>query len=244
MVRLVRIKKIILFLFIFFSASVLFAQVPSQKEQLRVQIWSEMDAFPGDLDENVGDGSAVQKVPKVSSSGMYDFAVARAKKIAPFLLSGMISGWTFDYVPYDKTRRISEEFEFQEVIPYSGNVNPITYKNPVVEDDRLLCWAYCDRTESQQLAYRRWNAIAHPKVHGIGKSSVANGFEGITEACSQAMKNAVREYWRIYIKNKPKEIYGMLLLIGEPRVYISEGQYVADLEFFMETDKIVKYTYY
>ena len=163
MVRLVRIKKIILFLLIFFSASVLFAQVPSQKEQLRVQIWSEMDAFPGDLDENVGDGSAVQKVPKVSSSGMYDFAVARAKKIAPFLLSGMISGWTFDYVPYDKTRRISEEFEFQEVIPYSGNVNPITYKNPVVEDDRLLCWAYCDRTESQQLAYRRWNAIAHPK---------------------------------------------------------------------------------
>ncbi len=58
------------------------------------------------------------------------------------------------------------------------------------------------------------------------------------------MKNAVREYWRIYIKNKPKEIYGMLLLIGVPRVYISEGQYVADLEFFMETDKIVKYTYY
>lgn len=247
MVRLVRLQ-IKLFLFIFFSSLCLFAQVPSQKQQLRVQIWAEMDSFPGGLDEveNTSDQDAQGKheLPKVSSSGLYDFAVARTKEIAPFLLSGMISGWTFDYVPYDKTRHIAEDFDFEEVIPYSSNVNPITYKNPIVEDDKLLCWAYCDRTDSQQLAFRRWSAIAHPKVHGIGKSSVEKGFDGIKEACSEAMKNAVREYWRIYIKNKPKEIYGMLLLIGVPRVYISEGQYVADLEFFMETDKIVKYTYY
>ncbi|MCR5763969.1 MAG: hypothetical protein K6G00_11365 [Treponema sp.] len=243
MVRLIRLDKI-LFLSILFLHSFAFAQVPSQKELLRVQIWSEMDSFPGGLDEAGSEPSSFHEVPKASSSGMYDFAVARTKEIAPFLLSGMISGWNFDYVPYDKTRHVSEEFEFEEVIPYSRHVNPITYKNPVVEDEKLLCWAYCNRTESQQMAYRRWNAIAHPKVHGIGKSSVENGFEGIKQACADAMKNAVREYWRIYIKNKPKEIYGMLLLIGVPRVYISEGQYVADLEFFMETDKIVKYTYY
>ncbi len=243
MVRLIRLQ-LTFFLCTVLSSLFLFAQVPSQKEQLRVQIWAEMDSFPGGLDDTDEQSVSVQALPRVSPSGMYDFAVARTKEIAPFLLSGMISGWTFDYVPYDKTRRIAESFEYEEVIPYSSKTNPITYKSPVVEDDKFLCWAYCDRTESQQMAFRRWSAIAHPKVHGIGKSSVENGFSGIKEACSQAMKNAVREYWRIYIKNKPKEIYGMLLLIGVPRVYISEGQYVADLEFFMETDKIVKYTYY
>lgn len=236
---MVWLRKIISLLFII-NIFVLFAQVPSQKEQLRIQIWSEVDSFPGGFDED----EEKKAIPSVSESGLYDFAVSRTKEIAPFLMSGMISGWNFDYVPYDKTRKVSEVFEYNEIIPYNSSVNPITYKNPVVEDDKLLSWAYCDRTESQQLAYRRWSAIAHPKVHGIGKASVQDGFDGIKQACSEAMKNAVREYWRIYIKNKPKEIYGVLLLIGVPRVYISEGQYVADLEFFMETDKIVQYSYY
>ena len=241
---MVQLNKIILLL-LFLGPVIAFAQVPSQKEQLRVQVWSEMDPFPGGFDDNENLSNENQlSVDKKNETGIYDFAISRTKEIAPFLMSGMISGWKFDYVPYDRTRKVAEVFEYEEVIPYRADVNPISYRNPTVEEDRLLCWAYCDRTETQQMAYRRWSAIAHPKVHGLGKAAVEKGFDGIQEACSEAMKNAVREYWRTYIKNKPKEIYGILLLIGVPRVYISEGQYVADLEFFMETDKIVRYTYY
>ncbi|MBP5465705.1 MAG: hypothetical protein J6Y13_11105 [Treponema sp.] len=263
------------------------SQVPNQSEQLRIQIWSELDPFPGGFGdgnkaaktaeadgtspgtglsaaeasgtaaagtETSASGTEPSAAPLPSSGGdaayeaartrLYSFAIGRAKEISPFFLAGMLSGWTFDYTPYDKSRGVDEFFEFGEITPFDWSMNSITYKDPLPEDNKLLVWAYCDRTELQQLSYRRWSSINLPKVRGRGRASVEKGFEGIQEAVGNAIKDAVREYWRIYSKNKPKEITGRVLLIGVPRVYILEGQYVTDLEFFLETDRIVKYTYF
>lgn len=266
--RFVCFKSVLIILLFCSFGAVLGAQQPSQAEQLRILIWSSIDPFPGSFDEPEGtDKDAVLKKtaarqasataaavasPAVSPDDPYvaeklevfGYAIERTKEITPFLLSGMISGWAFDYVPYDKTRRVQEIFEVEEVTPFSAAMNPISYKNPEPLENRLVCWAYCDRTEAQQLSYRRWTSVQLPKIHGKGAASVEGEFEGIQAACKEAVKNAVREYWRIYEKNKPKEILGKVLLIGNPRIYISEGQYVADLEFFLETDRIVKYTTY
>ncbi len=238
------VKRFFFFLIIAACMAVTDAQQPSQSEQLRVQIWSELDAFPGSFDDDAPPDSTAQAAENSSAPAPFRYAIARAKEIAPFFMGGMISGWTFDYVPSDKTRRVEEFFEFEEQQPFDAALNPVSYKRPLTEDGKLLCWAYCDRTSAQQLAYRRWASITHPRVQGKGAAPVEDGFLGIKEACAGAIKNAVREYWRIYLKNKPKEICGTVLLIGVPRVYISEGQYIADLEFFLETDTIVKYSYY
>jgi len=244
---------------------VLAAQQPSQAEQLRILIWSSIDPFPGSFDEpdGVQDSTLKKSAARQASATaaavapptpenpyvaekleVFGYAIERTKEITPFLISGMLSGWNFDYVPYDKTRQVKEIFEFEEVSPFSAAMNPISYRNPEPLENRLVCWAYCDRTEAQQLSYRKWTSVQLPKIHGKGTASVEGETEGIKAACQEAVKNAVREYWRIYEKNKPKEIFGKVLLIGNPRIYISEGQYVADLEFFLETDKIVKYTAY
>jgi hypothetical protein len=84
----------------------------------------------------------------------------------------------------------------------------------------------------------------HPKIKGTGKAKVEDEFDGIREACSQAAKNAVRQYWRSLVENKPKEISGTVLLIGAPRIYIKSGLYIVELDFFMETDRIVPYIYF
>ena len=246
------------------------AQVPNQSQQLRIQIWSELDPFPGGFGDEAweteegdpgssarADDSAVaapEPDPLPSAGGsaenesmrtrLYSFAIGRAKELTPFFLSGMLSGWTFDYTPSDKARGVEEFFEFGEIHPFDWSVNSIEYRDPIPEDEKLLVWAYCDRTEVQQLSYRRWSSINLPKVRGRGSASVAKGFEGIKESVGSAIRNAVREYWRVYSRNKPKEITGRVLLIGVPRVYIYEGQYKTDLEFFLETDRIVKYTYF
>lgn len=257
--RFLTALKITVSIFLIYSATEnCLAQQPSQAEQLRVLIWSELDSFPGSFEEADGESSQTVQTDAVpqdmaeSSDNPYvaeklrlfGHAIARAKQVTPFLLSGMLSGWKFDYVPSDRTRRVQEIFEFEEVTPFNREMNPISYRNPEPLDNKLVCWAYCDRTQTQQLSYRRWNSISHPKIRGKGKASVEDEFEGIKKACEEAVKNGVREYWRIYEKNKPKEISGKVLLIGAPRIYISEGQYIADLEFFLETDTIVKYTYY
>jgi hypothetical protein len=133
-----------------------------------------------------------------------------------------------------------------QVKPYDKLLNPITYRDPVPleQEGKLLCWATCDRTPMQQLAYERWASIVHPKIQGRGRGRVEDGFEGIQNAVEEAVKEAVREYWRGQTKNKPKEIMGTVLLIQDPRIYISEGQYVVDLDFFLQTDRIILYSNY
>ena len=69
-----------------------------------------------------------------------------------------------------------------------------------------------------------------------------NGSAGIQEACRLALKDAIRNYARKLIKNKPKEIRGTVLATDLPRYYVDSGKYCADLDFFLFVSKIVEYT--
>ncbi|MBP5695355.1 MAG: hypothetical protein J6X11_01775 [Treponema sp.] len=265
-----------------FGLSAVYAQTPSQKKSLRIQIWSELDEIPGVFSEDDASETSVkqssnsaessgEKSPQVTAaqtaanelSGKKDnfvssaeaddrmvklfrYSISRARQITPFLMQGMLEGWTFDYVPSDKTRQVKEIFEMGQVKPYDKLLNPITYRDPIPleQEGKLLCWATCDRTPMQQLAYERWASIVHPKIQGKGRGRVEDGFEGIQNAVEEAVKEAVREYWRGQTKNKPKEIMGTVLLIQDPRIYISEGHYVVDLDFFLQTDRIILYSNY
>ncbi len=236
--------KFLAFLFLLFSFRI-FAQVPNQLEQLRIPIWAELDSFPGSFeDSDSQEKNSEEKKDESEFEKLYGTAIERAKLIAPFLMQGLLSGWTFDYTPYDKTRKVQEHWEFVETRPFDSSINKIEYHKPIVKDGNLLCWIYCNRTQSQQQEFKRWNSIEHDRIKGTGTGKVEDGFEGIKTACSNAAKSAVREYWRKLIKNKPKEISGSLLLVNNPRIYIKSGQYVVDLDFFLETDRIVPYTLY
>lgn len=243
----------VFFALLFAAISVCMAQVPSQHDQLRISVWAEVDAFPGlfgdeenyeQLQKAQTAASQPQDGATLTKTDLFATAIARTKQVAPFLLNGMINGWTFDYTPKDNLRGVKEYFELTAIREFDESYNPITYHNPEAVDGKLFSWAYCDRTMVQQLDYERWNSITNPKVHGTGQGPVYAGMEGIRQAVAEAAKNAIHEYWRRKIKNKPKEIWGKLLLVGEPRIYISEGRYTVDLDFFMQTDKIVEYTQY
>ena len=250
--RMVNKKNLFFFVILGFTEFCIFSQVPSQIEQIRLQVWAELDSYPGKFEDSENQqyfnqqNSNQQENQKNQSEfeQIFSYAINRTKELSPFLLSGMIYGFNFEYTPSDKRRNVSEYWDFTLIKEISKNTNKFEYKNPVAEDNKLICWVYCNRTQEQIAEYKHWTSVVYPKVKGIGKASVENGFEGIKEACSQAAKLAVREYWRTMIKNKPKEISGKLLLVENPRIYIKNGEYVVDLDFFMETDRIISYTYY
>jgi hypothetical protein len=238
-------KKIIFSLYLFLAAFVvrLDAQVVDQTDQLRIFVWSDLDPYPGHFgdEENIPENDRKNEADD-DFHKMFGYAIERTKQIAPYLLQGMLTGWNFEYTPYDKRRKVDEYWSFEEIREFNPDFNNFTVHSPEVIDDKLVCHVYCDRTESQKLEYKRWISINHPRIKGNGSAPVSEGFEGIKKACSEACKNAVREYWRIYMKNKPKEISGSVLLIKAPRIYVKNGKYIVDLDFFLETDKIVEYT--
>jgi hypothetical protein len=228
-----------LLLFFIFLPVNIFAQQANQDVQIRIQLWAELDAYPGLSEEN-----AEVSLDEFDENNPYAFPIARMKQIAPFIFEGMLYGWNYDYTPYDKTRHIDEYFSYEAIKSFNKKVNPLEYHQPLVKNNRVNVWVYCTRTPTQQMYFNQWKQVNNPKVRGIGQGSIEKGFDGIKEACEAAIKNAVREYWRQRVKNKPRRITGKVILIHNPVIYIKDGKYTADLDFFMETDKITPYAYY
>lgn len=239
------LQKLKFYIFlILFAGGMLYAQTPSVVRNIRLPLWAELDAYPGLFPVNDETDGQSENQNEVRNEGQYDFPVKQIRKIAPFIISGMVYGWNFVYVPYDKARGVEEYLEVTEVVSSEVIKGGITYVSPWISDNNLNCWVEYSRTDSQVQNYQLWSSIQNPVIGGIGYASVEKGFEGIEEAAREALKDAIRNYYRKTIKNKPKEINGAVLVRDFPTLGISSGRYVINLDFFLECGKIVEYSVY
>ena len=229
-------------IFLFYPAVFARAQGVNQEQRIQILLWAEKESYPGiDWDKETIDFENPPQAEE-SAENPYSIPVKRLKKIAPFFIEGMLYGWKVEYTPSDKARAVKEYLEFEPVQKLTdGELKSIQYKNSAFKDDRLYCRVEFDRSDFQMNLYKSWQTVTNPKVRGLGYGKLEDGFDGIQEACAQAMKNAVREYWRQHIKNKPKEISGRLLLCASPVIGVDAGRYRVMLDFFMETDRILNY---
>ena len=246
-----------------FNSFSLFAQTPSVVRNIRLPLWAELDAYPGlfPIDEesaeemeaessfgNAGNSGYDENTGNVENTekekGVFDFPISQMHKIAPFIIGGMVYGWNFVYVPLDKARGVEEYLEVTEIVSSDVIKGGIKYVSPWISDGNLNCWAEYSRTDSQVQNYNLWASIKNPVIGGIGYASVEKGFEGIEEAAREALKDAIRNYYRKTIKNKPKEINGAVLIRSFPTLGISSGRYVINLDFFLECGKIIEYSVY
>ena len=221
-----------------FWSNKIFAQTPSVIRNIRLPLWAELDAYPG-LEVSSDKNDEEQE-----NWNQFDFPIKQIHKIAPFILSGMVYGWNFVYVPYDKARGVEEYLEVTEIVASDVIKGGIKYVSPWISDNNLNCWVEYTRTDSQVQNYNLWSSIQNPVIGGIGYSSVEKGFDGIEEAAREALKDAIRTYYRKTIKNKPKEINGAVLVRNFPTLGISSGRYVINLDFFLECGKIIEYSVY
>lgn len=228
--QILKNKFFTFFCLILLSATAVFSQTPDFTKRIIIDIWAELDAFPE------------SKEAADVDSDPFEYSINRIKEISPFLLNGMVYGWNFEYTPSDKLRHVSEYFEMNFINEINFQETPAIYKAPKVIGSNLHSWVEFNRTPQQIWNLNQWKSINSKKIQGRGKGKISDGLDGIINATKDAVKNAIREYYRSIIKNKPKEIDGKIIIREEPRIGIVEGQYVVDLDFFLETDRIVKYT--
>lgn len=224
-------KALVISAAIFLAGSSLLSakDTPSVVEHIRLCLWAGLDAYPGSAE--AADLEA----------GPYDYPIKSMKKVAPYLIQGMVYGWEFSYTPSDKTRGVEEYFELTPIQSLSAD-DKITYSSPWLEESRLNAWVDFTRTENQIQKYNLWASISNKSISAKGYGSFSKGFEGIQEAAADCAKNAVRDYYRKVIKNKPKEITGRLLIRDQPLLGVDSGKYVIKLDFFMESGRIIEYT--
>ena len=222
------------------AGSLVFAQTPSIIEHIRFSIWADVDAYPG-----------TEAAADDAQAGEFDYPIARIKEVVPFLMEGLVYGWNFVYTPSDKTRGVEEYLEVTPVRGDAAAAGPSTssgtagfdikYSSVWIENNRFNCWVDYTRTPYEIQTYNLWSSIQNPTIQGRGFGDLSLGFEGIKQAAEEALKNAVRDYYRNTIKNKPKEITGRVLLRKTPMIGIDSGRYVIKLDFFLECGTILEY---
>ncbi|MCK9170256.1 MAG: hypothetical protein M0P01_07555 [Treponema sp.] len=227
-----RIQKLILLCTVLAAAATGTAQTPSVIEHIRIPLWAETDAYP-ELAE-----------AQNTSAGVYDYPVKRLRMIAPFLITGMVNGWNFTYTPSDKLRGVTDFFDFSYIQPLGNSEKDISYTDSWIQDGKFNCWVEFTRTQQMLRNYELWASINNPVISGKGYGKIENGFDGIIDASKEALKDAVRSYFRGRIKDKPKEITGKVLIKNQPSIGIDAGRYIVQLDFFLETDRIIPYTQY
>ena len=203
------------------------AQDVSQERQVRFSLWASTEIYPG-VEEPQKDSLALP--------------VKKIKQVSPFILSGMVYGWKFEYVPYDKVRGVQEFFEFSPIRELNeAELASINYAKPWIENSILNCWVEFRRSDTQIHIFKGWESVLHPRIQGEGYAPLSEGFDGIQKACGEALKLAVRNYERKWIKTKPKEISGTVLIKEPPKIGVDAGRYKITLDFFMQTDRIIEY---
>jgi hypothetical protein len=198
---------------------------------LHFPLWAMLDAYPG-----------TEEASRVSDNAFAE-PVSKIRETAPFLVQGMIYGFTFSYTPSDMLRNVAEAFSFEPVREL-GDVDKqrISYTQPRIEGSRLYCWVDFERTANMIFQKKQWESVKSLRVSGRGSGRLEDGFAGILDASRDALKNAVREYGRSIAKNKLKEITGTAIITGTPKIGINSGKYAVTLDFFLQIDIIVPYT--
>ena len=204
------------------------AQEVSFQRKIRLPLWAQLDAYPGLEKPNY-------------DTGVFDYAIRQMKTLTPYLLNGMVYGWEFDYTPSDKLRGVSEYFEVKEIRSFEAESKKIHYEQPWFDQSKVHCWANFERDEGMVQSWSQWADVKNPRIMGIGGGKMSKGFEGIQEAAQNALKDAVRTYYRKVLRNKPKQITGRVLINKIPAILINSGEYQLQLDFFLETGIIKEY---
>ncbi|RKX76145.1 MAG: hypothetical protein DRP87_12735 [Spirochaetes bacterium] len=161
---------------------------------------------------------------------------------AQFVFSGMIYGFRFVYTPLDLTRNVEEVFILEPLSRILWGDKNLKVESTRTDDDRLYARVRYRLADFQQDWLKLWESTTLPTASGTGRGDLFGGYKEKFTALRQGIKQAIRDYLRERVFNKPKEIRGEVLLMGAPYTIIDSGTYSAKVKIKLKIDEIVPYT--
>lgn len=173
-----------------------------------------------------------------------DEAARFALEEAQYVFSGMIYGFTFRYTPYDASRQVEEIFELEPVhsIPWGDENLRVTGGR--VDREYYRAEALYELRDFQQQRLEYWSSNTFPSATGTGSGDIFIGREGKYDAIRQAVKEAIRNYLRPRVFNKPREITGEAVLSDVPYIIIDAGGYHAKVRVKLQVRDVHPYPVY
>lgn len=164
------------------------------------------------------------------------------ERLAAFVLSGLVYGWSFEYTPADPSRGVAAYFSLEPLGEIAPSSEGFSLSYIETRGMRLYCRAEAAFDEAALNSARYWNSVVFRPGKGRGLGERKDEAAGIFAAYEGAIRSAIHESARLQVKNRPKEIRGEIKFKEEPRVFAASGRFVADAEFLINIKEIVPYT--
>ena len=178
----------------------------------------------------------------------YPLPVDAAEKdlleVGRVLVSGMIYGWTFTYIPGDKARQVSETFALTPVAQVAWGNPRLRVTETEVSDARL--WARIAYSLDDEEALRRsaWDSNIAELSTGSGSVSVMEGPGGREASLQAAIRDAIRRSLDTRWVNKPRQIDGTVVLWEDPVSLVGSGAYTTVAKIKLLVRELVPYRIY
>ena len=192
------------------------AAYPDSTDRLFVRPWTELE-------------------PLVRiDNGPYPIPVDTAEKSlldnAQSLISGMVYGWTFTYIPGDLSRRVTESFVMTPIAVIPRGTPRLRVLETEVDDTRL--WARVAYTMDDDETHRRaaWDSNTAAMSTGQGKADVLAGADARMDSLRDAIRDAIRRALDTRYVNKPREITGEVVLWDDPDVLVRSGSWMTTIK--------------
>lgn len=203
------------------------AAFPDTVDRLFVRPWTELEPLV-----RIGDGP-------------YPIPVATAEKSlldnAQAIISGMVYGWTFTYIPGDLSRRVTESFTLTPIAVIPRGSPRLRILETEVDDTRL--WARVvyamDDNEIQRRA--AWDSNTADMSTGQGTANVLAGVDARMQSLRDAIRDAIRRSLDTRYVNKPAEITGEVILWEDPDVLVRAGAWMTTAKVKLVVRELVPY---
>ena len=190
------------------------------------EVWSELDPI-------VADGGQ-RPVPRA-------VALDRLLDEVRYVISGLVYGYRFLYVPGDPARGIAEDFQLEPYASIPLGDPALTVLQTWIDRDRLVARVGYEVSPEQQGWYQGWHSSANARSTGIGRSSLFLGPARKSAAVSDGIRDAVREHVRKLEFTRPQQVVGAALLASYPEFGIVQGNYQATVDVLLQIDRIDRF---
>jgi hypothetical protein len=198
-------------------------------DQLAVEVWCELE-------------------PMFQESDAYPLSAEQARlrilEEARGILSDMIYGLQFSYTPGDERRKTVEQFVLTPVAEIRWADPRLRVVEAELREGLLYAKVLYDLQDFQSARRKAWESNTMPVATGTGRFSLFSGPapEGKRRSLEEAFKDALRNYLRPIVFNKPREVRGELLLWQQPQVLIASGSYLTRVTIKLQVKEIRAYS--
>jgi len=202
---------------------------PGDTDVLTAEFWTELDPIP-----QPGEDSGVSE----------EVAISRTLEEARIVISGMIYGYEVRYTPSDRQRQVPEQLEVVPLAEIPSGDPLLRATNVRTKNNKYYVQVRYDLADFQIRRLRAWNSNMLESSTGEGSAPVHDGYRAKFESFNQGIKNALREYLRKRVGNKPREITARVVLRDPPYSTIDAGGYHSRVNIRIDLREVLPYGAY